>query len=317
MDYVESVLELVGNTPMLRSEYLSKNGCDVFIKLEYYNPGGSIKDRTALGMIEQAEAKGLLKPGYQVIEASSGNMAIGLAMVCAVKGYPLTLVMPERVSEERRTLLRAYGANIVLTDDELGLVGAISEAENLALEERHVFVPNQFENTDGLDVHYQTTGPEIWEQMNGEIDIFVCGVGSAGTISGVSKYLKEQNEEIRIVAVEPKDSAVISAEKAQSHHFSGIGAGFVPRLLDKGLIDAVVKAPLDKSVISARKLAKHDQLLLGIASSAVLYAIRKCVKKCPNSRIVALGSSHGERYAGSFLYNTQKKNQLISFEQEI
>lgn len=236
MNYVESVLDLVGNTPMLRSEYLSKNGCDVFIKLEYDNPAGSIKDRTALGMIEQAEAKGLLKPGYQVIEASSGNMAIGLAMVCAAKGYPLTLVMPERVSDARRTLLSAYGATIVLTPDEFGLIGAMSEAENLALEKRHVFVPNQFENTDNLNVHYHTTGPEIWKQMKGDIDCFVCGVGSAGTITGVGQYLKEQNENIRIIAVEPEDSAVISEEKAKSHHFSGIGAGFVPRMLDKGLI---------------------------------------------------------------------------------
>ena len=298
-----NITELVGDTPLLRSNYLSgNNGSNVYLKLEYYNPASSVKDRIAFNMIEAAEKDGSLKEGDEIIEATSGNTGIGLAFIAAAKGYKITLTMPESMSLERRKLLKAYGANLVLTPKEGGMKAAIAKAEELASNREDVFIPRQFDNKANPEIHYKTTGPEIWNQTEGNIDIFISGVGTGGTITGTGKYLKEQNPNVKVVAVEPVESAVLSGNDPSPHKIQGIGAGFVPNVLDTEIYDEVATVALDDAVRTARKLAKNEGVLVGISSGALAYVAQEYAKKNPGKTVVAITPSNGERYLTTFLF---------------
>ena len=299
--------ELIGNTPLLQlSNYASNKNLEanVIVKLESFNPAGCVKERIALAMVEAAEAAGILKPGVEIIEPTSGNTGIGLAMVSAVKGYKLTLTMPETMSIERRNLLKAFGANLVLTPGANGMKGAIARAIELHEENPASFIPQQFENAANREVHYRTTGAEIWNDTDGKIDIFVGGVGTGGTVSGVGKYLKEKNPNVKIVAVEPADSPVLSGGAPGPHKIQGIGAGFIPKNYDGRVVDEVLQVSNDNAILTSRQLAQQEGLLVGISSGAAAYAATQLALRPENKgkNIVALLPDTGERYLSTLLY---------------
>jgi len=303
----KNINELIGNTPLVQlSNYaVNKNlAANIIVKLESFNPAGCVKERIALAMIEEAEASGILKPGTEIIEPTSGNTGIGLAMVSAVKGYKLTLCMPETMSIERRNLLKAFGANLVLTPGSLGMKGAIAKAQELHESNPASFIPQQFENPSNPDIHYKTTGYEIWNDTDGRVDIFVGGVGTGGTISGVGKYLKEKNPAIQIVAVEPSDSPVLSGGNPGPHKIQGIGAGFVPKNFDPSVIDEIIQITNDQAILTSRELAKQEGMLVGISSGAAAYAATLLAQRPENKgkNIVTLLPDTGERYLSTLLY---------------
>ena len=299
---VNSVTELIGNTPILKlNKYSDKN---IFAKLEYLNPAGSAKDRVALEMIEDAEKKGLLKPGATIIEPTSGNTGIGLALVAVAKGYDAILTLPDTMSVERRKLLAAYGAKLVLTDGAKGMSGAIQKAEELSKEIPNSFVAGQFDNPANPMAHKKTTGPEIWRQMDGKVDIFVATVGTGGTITGTGEFLKEQNPDMQIIAVEPKGSPVLSGGQAGKHGIQGIGAGFVPSILNTEIYNEVITVSEDEAYEEGRRFAKTEGILLGISSGAALKAASIVAERPENKgkNIVVLLPDSGDRYLSTPLY---------------
>ena len=307
MALAKSLTELIGNTPLLElNKYSGTKGLDtpIIAKVEFFNPGGSAKDRIALAMIEDAETKGILKPGATIIEPTSGNTGVGLALVSAVKGYHLILTMPETMSAERRSLVRAYGAEVRLTPGAEGMAGAIRVAEELRDSIPGSVILQQFENPANPAEHYASTGPEIWAQTEGKIDIFVATVGTGGTISGIAKYLKEQNPDIRVVAVEPSTSAVLSGKPAGPHKIQGIGAGFIPKTYDGSVVDEVLPVDNDEAIRAGRELAQTEGLLVGISSGAAAYAAQVVAKREENKgkTIVTLLPDTGERYLSTVLY---------------
>ncbi len=304
----KQLTELIGGTPLLElGKYSRAKGLEtpLVAKIESFNPGGSVKDRIALAMIEDAERKGLLTPGATIIEPTSGNTGVGLALVAAVKGYRLILTMPETMSVERRNLAKAYGAEVRLTPGQDGMPGAIRAAEELRETIPGSIIMQQFDNPANPARHYATTGPEIWQQTDGKVDIFVAGVGTGGTVSGVAKYLKEQKPEVRVVAVEPKASPVLNGGKSGAHKIQGIGAGFVPANYDGNLIDEVLDVENDDAILTGREIAREEGLLVGISSGAALYAAAELAKRPENSgkNIVVLLPDTGERYLSTVLYD--------------
>lgn len=300
--------ELIGNTPLLELNSYSNSEnllTNIIAKVEYFNPGGSVKDRVAFNMINQAEKDGIIAPGATIIEPTSGNTGVGLAFVSAVKGYKLILTMPETMSIERRNLVKAYGAQVVLTPGSAGMKGAIAKAEELRDSIPGSVILQQFENPNNPAIHYATTAEEIWRDTDGQIDIFVAGVGTGGTISGVGKRLKELKPSIKIVAVEPETSAVLSGEAPGAHKIQGIGAGFVPKTFDRNAVDEIFKAPNDAAILTSRKLAATEGLLVGISSGASAYAASELAKLPENAgkKIVALLPDTGERYLSTVLYD--------------
>lgn len=306
MSINKTLTELVGKTPLLELSNYEKSEnlmAKLIAKLEYFNPAGSVKDRVAKEMIEQAEEKGILKKGSVIIEPTSGNTGIGLAAIAAAKGYRIIITMPETMSIERRNLLKVYGAELVLTPGNEGMKGAIKKANDLSKEIEGSFVPGQFVNPDNPQAHYKTTGPEIWEDTNGNIDIFVSSVGTGGTISGTGKYLKEKNPNIKIIAVEPASSPVLSEGKSGPHKIQGIGAGFVPDTLDTKIYDEIIKVENDDAFDVERKLAKFDGILVGISSGAAVWAAKEIAKREENKdkNIVVLLPDTGDRYLSTEL----------------
>ena len=306
-NYYKSTLELIGNTPLVEVTNIENEQnleASVLVKLEYFNPGGSVKDRIAKAMIEDAESRGALKEGSVIIEPTSGNTGIGLAAIAAAKGYRIILTMPETMSVERRNILKAYGAELVLTDGTKGMKGAIARAQELAAEIPDSFIPGQFENPANPAAHRSATGPEIWRDTDGKIDIFVAGVGTGGTITGVGEYLKEQNPDINIVAVEPEGSPVLSEGKAGKHKIQGIGAGFVPETLNTSVYDEVIRVTDEDAFAAARYLARKEGILTGISSGAALHAAVKLARRPENKgkTIVALLPDSGDRYYSTPLF---------------
>ncbi|OJV45397.1 MAG: cysteine synthase A [Bacteroidales bacterium 36-12] len=302
----KNLTELIGNTPLVElSNYASNRSLKarVIVKLESYNPASSVKDRIALAMIEDAEAKGLLKPGGEIVEPTSGNTGIGLALVSAVKGYKLTIVMPDTLSVERRSLLKALGATLHLTPGADGMKGAIAKAQELA-SETNAFVPQQFENEANPKVHAKTTGEEIWRDTDGQVDILVAGVGTGGTVSGAGKTLKKYNPKIQVVAVEPTDSPVLSGGVPGPHKIQGIGAGFIPQTYNATVVDEVFQVTNDEAILTSRQLAKEDGFLVGISAGAVAYAAVQIALRPENEgkTVVAVLPDTGERYLSTLLY---------------
>ena len=300
----KSVLETVGHTPLVEiSDKLNQGGARVLAKVEFFNPGGSVKDRIAVAMIEAAEKEGRLTPGATIVEPTSGNTGVGLALVSALKGYHLILTMPDTMSIERRKLAAAYGAEIVLTPGAEGMKGAIAKAQQL-VEENKGFIPLQFDNPHNAPAHYASTGPEIWSDTEGQVDAFVAGVGTGGTVTGTGKYLKEQNPAVRVFAVEPDTSPVLSGGKPGPHKIQGIGPGFVPKVYDAAVIDEVITVSADDARATARAVAAKDGLLVGISSGAALYAALELSKKpeFAGKTIVALLPDTGERYLSTWLF---------------
>ena len=303
----KKITDLIGNTPLVElGNYSKSRGVDtpVIAKVEYFNPGGSVKDRIALAMIEAAEKNGTLKPGATIIEPTSGNTGVGLALVSAVKGYKLILTMPETMRVERRKLVKAYGATVKLTSGKDGMPGAIKAAEELRDSIPGSVILEQFENPANPQKHYETTGKEIWEDTDGKVDIFVAGVGTGGTISGVAKYLKEQNPNVKVYAVEPATSPVLNGGKSGPHKIQGIGAGFVPKTYDSKVVDGVIDVQNDDAILAGRQLAQLDGLLVGISSGAAAFAATELAKRPENKgkKIVALLPDTGERYLSTVLY---------------
>ncbi len=303
----KQLTELIGNTPLLElGKYSKESGISkpIIVKLEYFNPAGSVKDRIALAMIEDAEQKGILKPGDTIIEPTSGNTGVGLAMVSAVKGYKLILTMPDTMSVERRNLVKAYGAKVELTPGKEGMKGAIKKAEELRDSIPGSIILQQFENKANPQRHYNTTGPEVWQQTEGKVDIFVAGVGTGGSVSGVGKYLKEQNPNIKIVAVEPLSSNVLNGGPSGPHKIQGIGAGFIPQTYNSSVIDEVFDVSNDDAIYTSRLLASKEGLLVGISSGAIAFAAKELAKRDENKgkTIVALLPDTGERYLSTVLY---------------
>lgn len=307
MKVYESVDQLVGHTPLLelkRVEEAHEVSARILGKLEYFNPAGSIKDRIAKAMIDDAEAAGILKPGATIIEPTSGNTGIGLASIAAARGYQLILTMPETMSVERRNLIKAYGAKIVLTDGAKGMTGAIEKANELAAEIEGSFIPGQFINPANPAIHKATTGPEIWQDTDGTVDILVAGVGTGGTLTGIGQYLKEQNPKVKLVAVEPSDSPVLSEGRAGSHKIQGIGAGFVPGVLDTTLYDEVITVESDDAFAIGREIGREEGVLVGISSGAAVWAALELAKRPENEgkTIVAILPDTGERYLSTPMF---------------
>lgn len=307
----KDITQLIGNTPIMElNRYSQDIGLKrpIMAKIEFFNPGGSVKDRIALAMVEDAEHKGLLREGSTIIEPTSGNTGIGLAMVAAMKGYRLILTMPETMSAERRALVRAYGAKVVLTDGAKGMKGAIDEAKRLRNEIPGAVIPQQFENPANPEIHYRTTGPEIWRQTDGHIDIFVAGVGTGGTISGTGRYLKEMNHKVKIIGVEPKDSAVLSGGQAGPHKIQGIGAGFVPKTYNAQVVDEIIPVDNDDAIRTGRLLACREGLLTGISAGAAVYAAGQLAlrEEYRGKTIVALLPDNGERYLSTVLFDWER-----------
>ena len=305
--YYKSTLDLIGNTPLVEVINIEKEQnleASVLVKLEYFNPGGSVKDRIAKAMIEDAESRGALKEGSVIIEPTSGNTGIGLAAIAAAKGYRIILTMPETMSVERRNILKAYGAELVLTDGTKGMKGAIARAQELAAEIPDSFIPGQFENPANPAAHRSATGPEIWHHTDSKMEIFVAGVGTGGTITGVGEYLKEQNPDINIVAVEPEGSPVLTEGKAGKHKIQGIGAGFVPETLNTSVYDEVIRVTDEDAFAAARHLARKEGILTGISSGAALHAAVKLARRPENKgkTIVALLPDSGDRYYSTPLF---------------
>ncbi len=300
----ENITELVGNTPLVRIRSLNKGAAEVVVKIEYFNPGGSVKDRIALAMIEAAEQAGVLKPGGTLIEPTSGNTGVGLALIAAVKDYKLILTMPDTMSIERRKLVAAYGAELVLTPGKDGMKGAIAKANELHAATPNSLIPQQFENPANPERHYRTTGQEILRDTDGKVDVFVAGVGTGGTLSGVGKAIKEKIPTAKVFAVEPDTSPVLSEGHAGPHKIQGIGAGFVPTTLDTSIYDGVIPVSAENAGATARAAAKDEGLLVGISSGAALYAALELSKKpeYAGKRIVALLPDTGERYLSTWLF---------------
>ena len=307
MTVYQGFTELIGKTPLVEVtniEQVHELKAKLLVKLEYQNPAGSVKDRAAFYMIKDAEEKGLLKEGSVIIEPTSGNTGIGLAAVAAAKGYHTILTLPETMSVERRNILKAYGAEIVLTEGAKGMKGAIAKAEELAGEIEGAYIPAQFDNPANAQAHYETTGPEIWADTDGTVDIFVASVGTGGTITGTGKYLKEKNAAIKVVAVEPASSPVLSGGQAGAHKIQGIGAGFVPTVLDTGIYDEIITVENDLAFETSKELTKREGLLTGISSGAALYAAVELVKRPENEgkTIVVLLPDSGDRYYSTPLF---------------
>ena len=307
MKIYENITELIGSTPLMELKNLEKENnleAKIIAKLEYFNPAGSVKDRIAKAMTEDAEEKGLLNKNSVIIEPTSGNTGIGLAAVAASKGYKIILTMPETMSVERRNLLRAYGAEIVLTDGSKGMKGAIEKAEELSKEIKDSFIPSQFENMANPLMHKKTTGPEIWQDTDGKVDIFVAGVGTGGTISGVGEFLKSQNPDIKVVAVEPKDSPVLSQGRSGAHKIQGIGAGFVPDTLNTKIYDEVIAVGNEDAFETGRFLAQKEGILVGISCGAAAFAAKELAKRPENKNkmIVVLLPDTGERYLSTDMF---------------
>ena len=307
MAFYESITELVGKTPIVKPvNYNKKNApnANIFVKLEYLNPAGSVKDRIAKAMIEDAEAKGLLKEGSVIIEPTSGNTGIGLSAIAAAKGYRIIITMPETMSVERRNLMKAYGAELVLTDGTKGMKGAIAKADELAAEIPNSFIPGQFVNPANPAAHKATTGPEIWEDLDGKVDFFVAGVGTGGTITGVGEYLKSKNPDVKVVAVEPAGSPVLSKGQSGAHKIQGIGAGFVPDTLNTGIYDEIIAVENEDAFKTGKAIARTDGILVGISSGAALYAATVLASRPENAgkNIVALLPDTGDRYLSTPLF---------------
>lgn len=310
MAIAKSLVDLVGKTPLLEAQNYNKAynpNATLLAKLEYFNPAGSVKDRIAAAMIEDAEAKGLLKEGSTIIEPTSGNTGIGLSAIAAAKGYRIIITMPETMSIERRKLMAAYGAELVLTEGAKGMKGAIAKADELAKEIPNAFIPGQFVNPANPKAHYENTGPEIWEDSDGKVDIFVAGVGTGGTLSGVGKYLKEKNPDVKIVGVEPASSPVLTKGVAGAHKIQGIGAGFVPDTLDTDIYDEVIPVENEDAFEQGRKFVKAEGVLIGISSGAALYAATQLANRPENAgkTIVVLLPDTGDRYLSTALFNEE------------
>lgn len=303
MNVYNNIFELVGSTPIIQLNNFAKANnisSNIFAKLECYNPAGSSKDRIALEIIEKAEKEQLLKPGAVIIEPTSGNTGIGLAMVGKVKGYRVILTMPSNMSEERTKLLKAYGADVVLTDKTLGMKGAIDKANELAKQYMNAYIPSQFTNPSNPAAHYKTTGPEIWNSLDGKIDYLIAGVGTGGTITGIGKYLKEKNPNIKVIAVEPEESPLISKGRSGSHGIQGIGANFIPNTLDLNIIDRIITVSTEEAYNAVNEIANQEGLLIGISSGAVLAASKKLNAK--NKNIVVILADSGERYLSNNIF---------------
>ena len=299
--------QLIGKTPLLELTHIEKSEdlkARILVKLEYFNPAGSVKDRIAKAMIDDAEARGVLKPGSVIIEPTSGNTGIGLASVAAARGYRIIIVMPDTMSVERRQLMKAYGAELVLSEGAKGMKGAIAKANELAAEIPGSFIPGQFGNPANPKAHFETTGPEIWEDTDGAVDAFVAGVGTGGTLTGVGRYLKEKNPAVKVVAVEPKDSPVLSEGHAGSHKIQGIGAGFVPDVLDTGIYDEVIPVTNDDAFATGKKIGHAEGVLVGISSGAAVWAAIQLAKRpeYAGKTIVALLPDTGDRYLSTPLF---------------
>lgn len=308
----KSAVEIIGKTPLLETVNIENElnlGAKIFVKLEYLNPAGSVKDRIAKELIEDAERKGSLVENSVIIEPTSGNTGIGLAMIAASKGYRAIFTMPQSMSIERRNILKAYGAEIVLTPPQEGMKGAIAKAKELAAQIPHSFIPGQFENPANPQAHIKTTGPEIWEDTDGEIDYFVAGVGTGGTITGTGKYLKSKKKDVKIIAVEPKTSPVLSGGKAGQHKIQGIGAGFVPEVLDTNIYDEIIQVDNNEAFETAKLLAKYEGILVGISSGAAYKAAIDLSKRCEikGKNIVVILPDSGDRYYSTELFNDSKK----------
>lgn len=303
MRVYQNLIELVGNTPILRLNNMEKTNNltgEIYAKLEKYNPAGSVKDRAALEIIEDAERRGILKPGATIIEPTSGNTGIGLAFIARLKGYKVILTMPSSMSEERIKVLKAYGAEVVLTDAALGMQGSLDKADEILKQIPGAIIAGQFTNPANVDAHYKTTGPEIWEDMDGNIDVFIASVGTGGTLTGTAKYLKEKNKDIKIVAVEPAESPLISKGIAGQHGIQGIGANFIPEILDRNMIDEVYTVTTDEAYESSREVAQKEGLLVGISSGSVIAAAKHYAKN--NKKVVIILPDSGERYLSTELY---------------
>lgn len=308
MKPVNYIYELIGKTPMVKlNRLVEEDMAEVYLKLEFFNPGSSVKDRIALGMIEKAEKEGLLKEGSTIIEPTSGNTGIGLAMIGAAKGYKVILIMPDTMSMERRRLLKAFGAELVLTPGEKGMKGTIEKSLELLKENSEYFMPQQFENEGNPEIHRVTTAEEVWQQMEGKLDAFVAGVGTGGTITGVGEVLKSRNKDIRIIAVEPSKSPVISGGTPGPHKIQGIGAGFIPKNLNVEVIDEIIQVEDDVAMETARSSAKMEGILVGISSGAAIHAGLKVAKELgKGKRVVVVIPSSGERYLTTALFNFEE-----------
>ena len=306
-NYVTSADQLIGKTPLLELQHIEKSegvGAKVFAKVEFFNPAGSVKDRIAKAMLDDAEEKGLLKPTTTIIEPTSGNTGIGLASVAAARGYRIIIVMPETMSVERRKLMKAYSAELVLTEGAKGMKGAIAKAEELHAEIADSFIPSQFTNPANPAIHKVTTGPEIWEQLDGKVDAFVAGVGTGGTVTGVGAYLKSQNPDVKVIAVEPKDSPVLSEGRSGSHKIQGIGAGFVPDVLDTGVYDEIIPVSNEDAFATGRRIGKEEGILVGISSGAALFAGLQVAARpeFAGKNVVVLLPDSGDRYLSTALF---------------
>ena len=307
MNVKNTILELIGNTPIIELKKIEEEfslGAKLFAKVEYFNPAGSVKDRVALAMIEDAESKGIIKPGATIIEPTSGNTGIGLSMVATTKGYKAIIVMPDTMSIERRKLMAAYGAEVVLSDGKLGMKGAIAKAKELNESIPNSFIPSQFDNSANVLAHYKNTGPEIFNAMDGNIDVFVAGVGTGGTVTGVGKFLKEKKKDVKIVAVEPLSSPVLSQGVSGPHKIQGIGAGFVPSILNRDVIDEIITVSNEDAFEFGKLVGKKEGFLVGISSGASLCAVINLAKRKENKgkNIVVLLPDSGDRYLSTALY---------------
>lgn len=304
MKIADNITQLVGNTPLVRLNRMNTTAAEILLKLEYFNPAHSVKDRIGVAMIEAAERAGLIGPDTVIVEPTSGNTGIALAMVCAQRGYKLVLIMPDTMSVERRKLLRAYGADLILTPGSAGMNGAIAKARELADADPNVWIPQQFENSANPAIHRSTTAEEIWRDTDGQLDIFIAGIGTGGTITGVGEVLKQRNPALRVVAVEPEGSPVLSGGEKGPHPIQGIGAGFVPQVLNTAIYDEVVRVSAEDAFDTARKLATHEGLLVGISSGAATWAALQVAARPENAgkRLVVIIPSFGERYLSTPLY---------------
>ena len=309
MKIADNILALAGNTPLVRINKLNQSKAELLAKLEYFNPGGSAKDRVGIAMIEEAEKQGLLKPGALIIEPTSGNTGIGLAAIATSRGYRVVLTMPDTMSVERRTLLAAYGAQIILTPGEAGMKGAIEKAEELAEQTPNSFIPSQFENKANARAHFETTGPEIWRDTDGTVDVLIAGVGTGGTLTGCGEYLKSQNPNIKVIAVEPAGSPLLSGGQAGSHGLQGIGANFIPSLLNREIYDEVFPVTEEEAYVAAQSLAREQGILVGISSGAALFAatVLSCDPAYEGKTIVVILPDTGDRYLTTPLYGPERE----------